>query len=199
MSKTDAFKYNALNELAEQNGIVIFGGCGDLEIPLCELKQAFSLDQKLYNRSIDGLTVSHAISDYDTCVAALNPETILLHIGEADRSTFDSAPSSFDQNYRQLIAHIRSTNPKCRIAVISLKNPDNDSAIAEMNLHLKYIAESEHCEYGDITSKHVWNPKQTKDIMSFLSALGFARPRTCTHPVYDLVKILFCYETAFAS
>ena len=41
------YKYQALNKLAEQNGIVIIGGTEDKEIPLCELKQAFELNLNL--------------------------------------------------------------------------------------------------------------------------------------------------------
>ena len=46
-----------LNKLADLNGTVIFGGTEDREIPLCELKQAFELDSKLYNRSIAELSI----------------------------------------------------------------------------------------------------------------------------------------------
>ena len=53
-------KYAALNELAEQGGIVILGGEEDMNLPLCELKQAFSLNSSLYNRSVQGLSVNNA-------------------------------------------------------------------------------------------------------------------------------------------
>lgn len=191
-------KYLALNELAEQNGVVIFGGTEDCEIPLCELKQAFELDSKLYNRSIADLSINTALKIYDTCIASLTPETVLLHIGVADLKSFEENPSDFDNKYRELIRHIRTLNKKCNIVIISLKNHNEAATISEMNKHLKYIAESEHCEYSDISAKRVWNPKETKSVVSFVYSTGFVRPLKTKHPIYDLIKILFCYEPTCA-
>lgn len=189
-------KYTALNELAEQGGIVILGGSADKDIPLCELKQAFALEANLYNRSVDDLSVDTAAKVYEACVAPLHPETVLLHIGAADLQVFEEHPAEFDQTYRELIAHIKATDPKCGIVIISLKNPEEKANIAEMNRHLRYIAESEQCRYGDIAVKRVWNPKQTKDVVSFVYSTGFAFPLRDKRPIYDLVKILFCCETS---
>lgn len=186
--------YLALNNLAEPNGIVIFGGTEDKEIPLCELKQAFDLKSNIYNRSFSGLSIYTAEEIYDTCVAPLWPETILLHIGNANVNDFAQNPSEFVQKYRELIQHIKTSDTKCNIAIISLRNYDNDATVAELNRHLKYIAESERCEFGDISAKRVWNPKQTKEVASFLYSTGFVRPLKIKRPIYDLAKILFCYE-----
>lgn len=194
MSENEIKIYLSLNELAEQNGIVIFGGTADRSIPLCELKQAFELNSKLYNRSISNLSINSASEVYDTCVAPLSPESVLLHIGAVDLDSFTENPSAFDQKYRELIHHIRTSNPKCTIAIISLKNQENSANISEINRHLKYIAESEQCEYGDISAKKVWNPKETKDIVSFIYSTGFVRPLKKNRPIYDLAKIFFCYE-----
>ena len=61
MKESEIKKYQRLNELAEQNGIVIFGGNTDKELPLCELRQSYNIEQKMYNRSISGLSVKDAI------------------------------------------------------------------------------------------------------------------------------------------
>lgn len=196
MEKNEMSRLCTLNELAEQNGIVIFGGTGDKEIPLCELKQAFELDSRLYNRSVADLSVMNAIEIYDECIAPLNPETVLLHIGEEDMKLFEGNASVFVQKYRELITHIKALDEKCRIAVISLRNPNNDTLITEMNKYLKFIAESEQCEFGDITSRRLWNPKETKEVVSFVYSVGFVHSLTHRRPIYDLVKILFCFEPA---
>ena len=90
MKESEIKKYQRLNELAEQNGIVIFGGNTDKELPLCELRQSYNIEQKMYNRSISGLSVKDAISAYDACVSTLDPETVLLHIGMADLDLFSA-------------------------------------------------------------------------------------------------------------
>ena len=187
-------KYQKLNELAEQGGIVVFGGSEDLKIPLGELRQAFSVESKMYNRSITGLSVKDAISVYDECVAPIAPETVLIHLGEADRKFFEEYPSEFDNKYRELLSHIQSQNKKCRIAVISLKNYELNPQIEEINKHLRYIADFEKCEYGNIANKKVWNPKSTRNAVSFVYDIGFIRPLKNKRPLYDLVKMLFCCE-----
>lgn len=171
--------YQSLNTLADSYGVVIFGGKADRELPLCELRQAFSLEDKLYNRSFDGLSVSDAGELFDACVAPLQPETLLLHIGESDAPLFAKQPADFDAAYRALIAKARKVNPSCRIAVLSVH--DN-----EMNARLKCLAESERCVFFDLSAKRVWNPQETRDVLAFI------RPLPVRQPLYDLVKILFC-------
>ena len=186
--------YQTLNELAEKGGTVIFGGTSDKDIPLCELKQAFALNNDIYNRSFSDLLVTNALKYYDTYIADLKPESILIHIGESDIDFFLSAPSEFDKKYVELVRHIRNKVRECRIIIVSLKNYDKDIDIAEMNKHLRYIADSEQCEYADISQKRVWNPTQTKNIASFIYRTGFVRPLNIKRPIYDLAKILFCFE-----
>ena len=194
MREAEIKNYEKLNELAEQGGIVIFGCGADKDIPTGEIRQAFAVEAKIYNRSFENLSVDEAVSVYEKVVAPLEPETVLLHIGEADIATLAENPTEFDNKYMELIKVIKAQNKKCRIAVISLKNYDNDPQIAELNKYLKYIADSEKCEYGDISAKKVWNPKASMDAASFVYSIGFVRPLKTKRPLYDLVKILFCYN-----
>lgn len=191
MTEQELKKYTSLNELSEAAGTVIFGSASDKEIPLCELKQAFSLRETLYNRSFARLSVKDAVKAYDSCIAELTPSCILLHLGEADIALFAEDSSAFDKHYRNLVQHIKSATPSCTIGIITLKNPDNSSVIAELNKHLKYIADSERCEFEDISVKRVWNPKETKEVASFVYSTGFVRPLKNHRSIYDLVKILF--------
>lgn len=187
-------RYQTLNELAESDDTVIFGGTNDKEIPLCELKQAFSLNEKLYNRSFAGLSVTDAVTAYNTFITSLKPSCVLLHLGADDISTFEADSSVFDNAYRRLIQHIKVSAPKCTIGVITLKNPENNPAITELNKHLKYIAESERVEFEDISVNRVWNPKKTKEVVNFVYSMGFARPLKNHRSLYDLVKILYFYN-----
>ena len=187
-------KYIKLNELSEQGGIVIFGSGEDVNIPVGEIRQAFSVDAKMYNRSFKNLSITEAGTVYEKCIAPICPETVLIHIGEDDLSLFKKDTSEFDIAYRNLIGFIKNQNKNCRIAVVSMRDHDNHPIIAEMNQHLKNIADSEQCEYSDIASKKVWNPKSTMDAASFVYSIGFVRPLRCKRPLYDLVKMLFCYE-----
>ena len=194
MREAEIKNYAKLNELAEQGGIVIFGCKEDKDIPTGEIRQAFAVESKIYNRSFERISVKDALSVYKETVAALSPETVLLHIGETDIDFFTENSAEFDNKYRELIGYIKSQNKKCRIAIVSLRNHDSDPQIEEINKHLKYIADSEQCEYGDISARKVWNPKASMDAASFVYSIGFVRPLKNKRPLYDLVKMLFCYN-----
>lgn len=194
MDVSELKRYDRLNEIADPDGIVILGEGEDISIPLGELRQAFDVEQKIYNRSFNTLSIEEAVEAFEKCVAPLVPESVLLHIGKSDLAFFEEYPDEFDNKYRELIAYVRAQNKKCRIAVVSLRNYDNNTGIGELNKHLKYIAESERCEYGDIASKKVWSPKSTRDTASFVHSMGFVHPLRNKRPLYDLVRMLFCCE-----
>ena len=194
MENKEIVRYKELNKLAEADGIVIFGGSEDTNIPLGELKQAFSLKDNIYNRSFSSLTAADAAEIYNECVSELCPETVILHIGGSDLATFGKNSSEFDKNYATLIRTIRKTDAKRRIVIVSLQNYDNDAAVEEMNKHLKYISESEKCEFEDISAKRVMNVRETKEVASFIYDLGFDHALKAKRPLYDLVRILFCCQ-----
>ena len=189
--------YRSLNSLAATGGFVIFGGAKDRLIPLGELKETFDLQYTFNNRSVPGLCLANAENTYDQCVASLAPQGIYLHIGDADIALFTENAADFDERYCHLVQHIRSLDQKCRIAIVSLKNPDNEPVITELNKHLAVIAQNKNCEFCDIAKQQVWNPKQTKEVVSFLYSVGFVRPLMQKRPLQDIAKILFCYDSAY--
>ena len=187
-------KYKSLNKIAEAYGTVIFGGSYDVNIPYGELKQAFSLKDSIYNRSFSGLSIADAARIYDECVAELCPDTVLLHIGDADISDFIGKESVFEENYRALIRTIKEKNKGCRIVIVSFENYDNDTTVAKINKLLGDIANSEKCEFEDISAKRAWNVYENSKTASFIFDIGFDRPLKIKRPIYNLVRILFCYE-----
>ena len=189
--------YRSLNSLAATGGVVIFGGAKDRLIPLGELKETFDLQYTFNNRSVPGLCLANAENTYDQCVASLAPQGIYLHIGDADIALFTENAADFDERYCHLVQHIRSLDQKCRIAIVSLKNPDNEPVITELNKHLAVIAQNKNCEFCDIAKQQVWNPKQTKEVVSFLYSVGFVRPLMQKRPLQDIARILFNYDSAY--
>ena len=189
--------YRSLNSLAATGGVVIFGGAKDRLIPLGELKETFDLQYTFNNRSVPGLCLANAENTYDQCVASLAPQGIYLHIGDADIALFTENAAGFDERYCHLVQHIRSLDQKCRIAIVSLKNPDNEPVITELNKHLAVIAQNKNCEFCDIAKQQVWNPRQTKEVVSFLYSVGFVRPLMQKRPLQDIARILFNYDSAY--
>ena len=194
MFEAQIAKYKFLNQLAEADGTVIFGTSNDVNIPLGELKQAFALSGSIYNRSFSELSVANAAKIYSECVTELCPDTVLVHIGETDVSDFAGKEPTFEESYRALIRTIRKKNKGCRIVIVALKNHDNDTSVAEINKLLGEIANSEKCEFDDISAKREWNVKASSETTSFLYDIGFVRSLSIKRPIYNLVRILFCYE-----
>lgn len=190
MKEVELNKYKRLNELADEGGIVIFGCGEDRNIPCGELRQAFAIEPKVYNRSFDHISIMDAAEIYGEVIAQLAPEAVLLHIGDNDRTLFAENRDKFDNKYRELIAVIKKQSAS-RIAVVSLKNHDGDQVISQMNDHLKFIAASEQCEYADIADRQVWNPKAAMAVTSFMYAIGYVRPLKKKRSLYELIKILF--------
>lgn len=194
MRNEEMKKYTKLNDFAKQGGIVIFGCGEDKDIPTCELCQAFAIEAQVYNRSFEEISVNEALNVYKEAIAPLAPESVLLHIGEADKLLFSENPTEFGNKYRELIEFIKEQNKNCRVAVLSLRNDDHDFQTEKMSQHLKYIADSERCEYVNIANKKVWNPKAAMETASFIHSLGFVRSLKGKRPLYDFAKIMFCYE-----
>lgn len=191
MWEQEIAQYKNLNALAERGGIVILGGSGDRQIPLCEIKQAFALEANLYNRSVDGLRAKDAAEFYDACVAALQPDTVLVHLGEADLDEFTQNPAAYALCLRELVHHIRSVTPGCCVAFISLCGAREDPRRAELNRHLKLLAQAEQCEFGDVAARRMCNVRELQDVASFVYSTGFVHPLKGRRPVYDLARILF--------
>ena len=178
-------EYKKLNSIASKGGIVIFGANTDREIPVGELKESFNLDYAAYNRSFSDLTLDNAIELYDTCVLPLEPDTVMIHIGENRDYWKDIA--GFEQKYIALIKHIRENDKKVRIVVVSVKDE-------EISRHLKNIADSMRVDFQDIAQAAVWSPQSIKGVHSFLESLGLYGYKRTVRSVsaYDLTKIFFC-------
>ncbi len=188
MLENELQEYTALNSIAEKGGIVLFGGKEDKTIPLCELKQAFSLPN-IYNRSLDEFWLQNAVEYYDLIVAPLAPKYLFIHVSEIDVKLFQTAPMTFDNALRALIAHVRAQNKNCTIALISVKNLENTNVLTEINTHLKNLADSERLEFSDVSKKKVWNPKTMKEVIGFISCMGITK-----RPIYDVIKILYQFN-----
>lgn len=178
-------EYKKLNEIALPLGVVIFGEGKDTEIPASEIKASFELDYPVYNRSFSDLNLDNAFSLYCECISMLLPDAVFLHLGENDKELFDSDETSFELKYLELLKKIKLLNRKTRIIVISVDNE-------RINKRLKYIADSAKCEYGDISNMNAWNFKRTKSVLNFVQNIGAERFYK-EKPVYDLMKILFCF------
>ena len=189
VSKEDNMNFKELNGLSKKNQVVLLGGTLDKEIPVTELAQAFSFNFELYNRSADALSVKEAKSYFEDYVSSLNPEGIILHLGDNDISAFQNNAEAFDKNYLALIAAIKADNKKRRIALVSVNNPKNDKVVAALNARIKALAASEKCVYVNLENAKLWNPKANLAASAFARNMGVSVRK----PLSDVAEILYSY------
>lgn len=181
--------YQELNEIAKMDGVVLMGGSFDLQIPVTELAHSFDFNFELYNRSEKNLSVKNAKEFFQTSVAPICPEAMIVHLGNEDVNFFKTNSSDFDNKYLELIHAIKSTNKKIRIALVSVKNAEKNETIKKMNSHIKAIADAEKCVFVNLDNAKLWNPNATKASVDFAYKMGL-RVRK---PLADVCEILYSY------
>lgn len=191
--KIDRSKEAVVVQSDNATSVVLFGNNMDKEIPVAEIAQDYEFKFKMFNRSSSGLSLSNAKEYFTKYISPLNPESVMIHIGENDLSSFAMNCASFDLKYLDLISFIRSTNHQMRIALVGNKDPEGTAEYLEMNRHIKAIAESEKCDFIDLDQAELWNPEGTKELMSFMYDVGFDRPLNIKKPLGDIAKVLYSY------
>ena len=172
-----------------KNSVILFGGSLDKKIPVAELAKSFDFNFDIYNKSEDRLSLADSATVFQNKIAALQPEAVLIHIGDMDYTSFKNDSSTFDKNYLNLISGIKAANKKCRIALVSVNNPNRDKTLASMNAHIKAIAEAEKAVYINLDNAKLWNPEATKAASEFAYGMGLSIRK----PLRDVAEILYSY------
>ena len=174
----------------EKNAVILLGNGLDTKIPVQSLGKEFKFNFKIYNKSCDKLCFEDVYEYFTQNIAPLAPEGIMIHLGENDINLCMNNSELFDTNYLNLIKQIKSSNKKCRIALISVANPHNNKAVGLVNRHIKAIAESEKCSFVNLDNAHLWNPAATKAAIEFAHNMGLNTRK----PLSDVAEILYSYE-----
>lgn len=181
---------NKKNTLVENtNAVILLGGALDKEIPVSALAKEYNFNFDIYNKSQADLSVATCGEFFKTNIAQLYPEGILLHLGENDLTLFQNDSAAFDNYYLTLIDEIKAVNQNCRIALISVNNPDDNKVISLMNAHISAIAQTEKASYINLENAKLWNPEATKASCDFAYAMGL----NIRKPLRDVAEILYSY------
>lgn len=140
--------YRSLNQIAETNGVVLFGSDFAAHIPAGELKQTFELDCTLYNRSLPGLSVFQADEVLGDCVLSLSPKKLLMQLGESDLQDGSHTVEEILTAYRSLIAKIQKAMPHCTIVLVSTCG--TSAADHSFNEGVSALAQEMGCGFADV-------------------------------------------------
>ncbi|MCQ2573962.1 MAG: hypothetical protein MJ182_08705 [Treponema sp.] len=174
---------------SKKYNISLMGGTYAKDIPVKKLADEFQFDFDIHNRSSFALSLKNAKEYYGKYVAGLKSDGIILQLGKEDADIFKANPSVFDTLYLELLNQIKSTNKDCRLALVSINNSMNNTTIAQMNNHIKAIAQSEQATFVNLENAFSWNPKGLQSSLDFAQGMGLKYKK----PIYDIAEILYSY------
>jgi len=185
----DEIIYRKNTSVEKKNAVILLGGAMDKEIPVASLAKEFNFNFDIYNKSADDLSVENSREYFENNIAQMIPEGIMLHLGQNDVALFQKDSAAFDNYYLSLIDQIKAVNKNCRIALISVNNPEASKTINLMNAHISAIAQTEKAAYINLENARLWNPQATKAASDFAYTMGLKIRK----PLRDVVEILYSY------
>lgn len=144
--------YKYMNSFSKQNSIVFAGSTFISKFPINELEQDFQMNEPVYNRGIENLTIKDAINVLDSCVLNLNPNKLFLSLGDVELNSETVSKKSFSTQefiteYEKIILYIKKILPNCKIYILGII--PIFPQCKEINFHLLHMAAKENCEFLD--------------------------------------------------
>ncbi len=139
--RTQLNEYRQINKIAKKGEVVFLGSTFMYEFPFGELCKMLCTEDRIYNRSVRGLTVKDALEVYHQAVSPLAPKKLFINLGEEEKD------SSFIDDYRRLIQYIKKDSPKTKILLFSVLSADAKKC--RFNNEIKVMAEELDVKYVD--------------------------------------------------
>jgi hypothetical protein len=152
-------KYSQMNEVSTTNGVVFFGSSYFANMPVSELARDYELEEKVYNRSLYGMTISDVDSALEDCIFSLSPKKIFVNIGEEDIKSQSFNEKEFLTKYEWMLYTIHDkTDAQIYLVSIISRSPE----AAKMNKLLKKLAKESGCTYVDAVSAIYYDKPDVK-------------------------------------
>lgn len=187
---------DSVDEAVEKKyNIALLGGTYAKDIPVEKLADDFNFDFDIFNKSSFALSLKNAKEYFEKYVSNLNSDGIIIQLGKEDKDIFRENPSKFDTMYLDLLTAIKNRNMNCRLALVSINNAAGESVVADMNNHIKAIAQSEQAVYVNLENAKLWNPVAVQSSIEFAYGMGL----NVKKPIYDVAQILYSYAAQHTS
>lgn len=135
LAKAKAFQ--GFNDIALKGEIVIYGSTYMSNFPFYELANKSNLENAIYNRSIEGMTIDEALELLQPCVIDIAPSKVFLNLGEEDCAQADGF-----EKYSKIVQTIRQTLPHTKIYLIALLG--KGQAAEGFNKHIEGLCDRKH-------------------------------------------------------
>ncbi len=151
-------KFRQINAVAQIGGIVFVGSDFFASLPIGELAASFKLDEKVYNRSIKGLTVSDMGGLLKECVFDLHPSKVFFNFGEREAES-GLGIEDFIAAYEWMLYTVHG-NSSALIYVVSIEEKSERHIM--YNNALRALCAETGCKFVDISSAFVGSKYQLK-------------------------------------
>lgn len=141
-------KFRRINTVSFSGGIVFVGSDCFAELPISELASGFKLDENIYNRSINGATVSDISRALNECVFDLRPTKVFFNLGEIEAENGISE-KEFISSYEWLLYTVHG-NCSAEIYVVSIE--EKSLLHSRYNEAIKALCDETGCKFIDITT-----------------------------------------------
>lgn len=139
-------KFKELNCKSKNGNIVLFGADFFSAFPVSELAKMYGLDEEIYNRSIDKLTIEQVQSYINLCVLDFMPGKVFINIGDEDIKKSSFNMDNFISKYEWMLYTIHT---KTKASIYILPVMSSSPAAAMLNKALEELAEKYGCRYID--------------------------------------------------
>ncbi len=167
-------RFSQMNEVSSTNGVVFFGSTSFNEMPLAELSRDYDLEEKVYNRSISGLTIADVDPVLDDCVLNLSPKKVFISIGEEDVEKEGFNEKEFLAKYEWMLYSIHD---KCDAQIYIVSVLSRMAIASRINERLSKLAKETGCTYIDAASALYY---EKPDMMIFEDLKPYIRNHNIT-------------------
>ena len=131
--------YKVFNDIALKNEIVIFGSDFAAGFPFYELSKKHLLSNAIYNRSIEGITISEVCEILDECVFKAHPSKVFYIFKVENENDLNC--------YKKILEKTKTALSSSKIYILSSPSEAENSNI---NTALKSIVNEYNAEYISI-------------------------------------------------
>ena len=138
-------EYTALNQYAQKNKVAILGASTAAHLAIGELLQDYEISTKVYNRSVEAITIKEAVPFAKTCIVPLKPSRLLLQLGETELETIGLSIQEIMDQYKWLLYELHTQLPETQLFLgpVLVDHPQRKT----FNHALSSLAKEYGCNY----------------------------------------------------
>lgn len=141
-------KFRQINAVAMPDGIVFVGSDFFASLPIGELAASFKLDEKVYNRSIKGLTVFDMGGLLNECVFDLRSTKVFFNLGEVEAES-EMSVKDFIAAYEWMLYTVHSG---CTAEIYVVSIDEKSERHIQYNNALKVLCAETGCKFIDVSA-----------------------------------------------